>query len=439
MARVYRPTYSAKIPVGAEIIERDGKKLARYKRNGRTETAPLTRDGLKMLVESRAWAIEYVDSEGRPRRKSAFTDRRATEQMAAALEATVCRAKAGIVTDDDAQRSKAASEPIETHVQNYTTFLRAGNVSAWYLRETERRLRRVLTDCAFKRLSDIRRESVERWKVNREREGMAPGTLRTYLGSILAFVNWARQTAPPLLVSNPLAGLAMPDSSDIRRKRRALTEDELVKLLDAARRRPLADAMTIRLGKRAGQAVAKLTDEARETLERLGKERALIYKTLVLTGLRRGELAGLTWADFTLDGPTAWVEVSASLAKNGKSETLPLRADLAQELRAWRAESGKPASAAPVFTVPKALHRIMDRDLVLAGIARRVKGDDGKWRIEKLDEEGCTIDVHALRHCTASFLAKSGVAPRTAQKLMRHSRIELTMGAYTDTRLLDLV
>lgn len=75
----------------------------------------------------------------------------------------------------------------------------------------------------------------------------------------------------PQLVSNPLAGLAMPDASEIRRKRRALTEDELARLLDAAARRPLLDAMTIRLGKRAGQAVAKLTDEPASLLS--GSER----------------------------------------------------------------------------------------------------------------------------------------------------------------------
>ena len=66
------------------------------------------------------------------------------------------------------------------------------------------------------------------------------------------------------------------------------------------------------------------------------------------------------------------------------------------------------------------LVRILDRDLVAAGIARRVKVD-GKWKIDKRDERGRTVDVHALRHTFGTLLSKGGVAPRTAQAAMRHS------------------
>ena len=36
-----------------------------------------------------------------------------------------------------------------------------------------------------------------------------------------------------------------------------------------------------------------------------------------------------------------------------------------------------------------------------------------------------------------SMLAESGVAPRTAMELMRHTDLRLTMGAYVDPRILD--
>ena len=77
----------------------------------------------------------------------------------------------------------------------------------------------------------------------------------------------------------------------------------------------------------------------------------------------------------------------------------------------------------PLFTVPDELVRILDRDLVAAGIARRVEVD-GKWKIDKRDERGRTVDVHALRHTFGTLLSKGGVAPRTAQAAMRHSTIE---------------
>ena len=59
-------------------------------------------------------------------------------------------------------------------------------------------------------------------------------------------------------------------------------------------------------------------------LDLLGMERALIYKTLFLTGLRRGELASLTVGQLDLDGPKAWAFVNAADEKNRHgSESVP--------------------------------------------------------------------------------------------------------------------
>ncbi len=91
----------------------------------------------------------------------------------------------------------------------------------------------------------------------------------------------------------------------------------------------------------------------------------------------------------------------------------------------------------PIFTIPDKLVKIFDLDLVAAGIARRVKVD-GKWKIDKRDERGRTVDVHALRHTFGTLLSKGGVAPRTAQAAMRHSDVNLTMNVYTDPKLLDV-
>ena len=70
--------------------------------------------------------------------------------------------------------------------------------------------------------------------------------------------------------------------------------------------------MTIRRGKHKGQAVANVRPETRERLEQLGRERALIYKTLVLTGLRKSELASLTVGQLELDGPIAYAALQAA-------------------------------------------------------------------------------------------------------------------------------
>jgi integrase len=215
----------------------------------------------------------------------------------------------------------------------------------------------------------------------------------------------------------------------------------------------LLDALTVRKGPRKGQRYAKVRPAVRERLELLGRERAQIYKTLVLTGLRKGELASLTVAQLHLDGATPFASLDAADEKNREGNDIPLRDDLAADLRDWLSDKlrrlqeealddGRPIPArlppdTPVFDVPARLVKILDRDLVLAGIARRVKVG-GKWQIDKRDERGRSIDVHALRTTFGTLLSKGGVAPRTAQSAMRHSDIKLTMGVYTDPALLDI-
>ena len=144
-----------------------------------------------------------------------------------------------------------------------------------------------------------------------------------------------------------------------------------------------------------------------EKLERLGRERALIYKTLVLTGLRKGELASLTVGQLELDGPMPFVVLNAANEKNRQGSTIPLRHDLANDLRDWLADTlNAPTlrlrdrnkttdSKRPLFTVLAGLVRILNRDLLAAGI-------------DKADERGRTLDVHALRMSFGTLLSKGG-------------------------------
>ena len=62
---------------------------------------------------------------------------------------------------------------------------------------------------------------------------------------------------------------------------------------------------------------------------------ALIYKTLVLTGLRKGELASLTVAQLNLDIANPFVQLRASDEKSREGNAIPLRGDLTDDLRDW--------------------------------------------------------------------------------------------------------
>jgi integrase len=198
---------------------------------------------------------------------------------------------------------------------------------------------------------------------------------------------------------------------------------------------------TIHDAYRRGQNALSHSSAKIAELDRKGRERALIHKTLVLTELRKGELASLTIGDLLLDSSPAWLTVRPEADKAGKGADIVIRDDLAGELPAWiddrrrwaaseretvSIDAGDPMPAtAKLFDIPTGLIRVLDRDLAAAGI-------------RKVDDRKRTLDVHALRHTFCTMLSRAGVAPRTAQQALRHSDIQLTMQYYTDPALLNV-
>ena len=114
-----------------------------------------------------------------------------------------------------------------------------------------------------------------------------------------------------------------------------MTEEELLRLLAVTAQRPLQEAMTVRRGIRKGELTAKVDPEKQEALDWLGRERALIFKTLVLTGLRKEELSSLTVGQLQLEGATPHVVLNPEDEKNRNGTSLPLLDDLANDLRNW--------------------------------------------------------------------------------------------------------
>jgi integrase len=180
-----------------------------------------------------------------------------------------------------------------------------------------------------------------------------------------------------------------------RRPRRALTQNEVRNLLTVARTRPLDDARTIRRGKRA----AELRPEEVARLTELGRERVLLYRTLLTTGLRLTELRTLTVAQLDLTPGREQLHLEAAYEKNGAGSTLPIRRDLAAALRTWIVDRGL-SLADRLFTVPSGLRLILNRDMKLAGIPKR-------------DARGRTVDVHALRTTFGTMLSVTGTADGT--------------------------
>jgi len=469
MGTVYKKTFTKPMPGGAKIIVRKGQRLAQWQdAKGKTRTAPLTAAGDRVAVAAGTYTAKYRDGSGIVQEvATGCRDESAARSVLGKLERRAELVKGEVLTAGEAAVIDHQATPLADHVAAFIDHQRARGLSR-RVDDTHSQLRRVARECGFVRLADLNATTLERWLIDRKAEGMSAATRNEYRGAWLTFCNWCMTTKPPRLLTNPFARVPKADANaDRRRTRRALTESELTRLLDVTRRRPLLDRMTVYRGKRKGEVYAKLRPEVQTRLERLGRERALIYKTLVLTGLRKGELASITVGQLDLDAPMPYLVLNAADEKNREGSTIPLRADLAADLRGWLAEKAAalqeaareaptarfdpehqirqkrnqgdatgpegqsclpltrlPADA-PLLTVPAALVRILDRDLRLAGIPKR-------------DERGRSVDVHALRHTFGTHLSKAGVAPRTAQAAMRHSTIDLTMNVYTDPKLLDV-
>ena len=60
-----------------------------------------------------------------------------------------------------------------------------------------------------------------------------------------------------------------------------------------------------------------------------------------------------------------------------------------------------------------------------------------KTRIVTTDDDGRVIDLHALRTTLGTRLARAGVAPQIAQRIMRHGDYQTTLTHYTVLGLTD--
>ena len=471
MGSLRRKTFTKPLPDGAELFTRKGETFARWKdAAGKTRTAPVTTaaDGSPRIVATAStYTAKYRDGAGHiVEASTGCRDKAAAAAFLHDLEVRADKVRSKLRTAAEDAIIDNQQTALSAHVAAFLEHQQAKGITQTQIDNTRSRLTRIAADCHFKQLSDLNATPLERWLVARQGEGMGAATRNGYREAWVTFGNWAVRNQR--LLSNPFAAVPKADAkSDPKRKRRALTEAELVRLLDVARRRPLLDTATVRRGRHRGEQAANLRPETVARLDLLGRERALMYKTLVLTGLRKGELASLTVASLDLDAEPPYLTLDRADEKNREGNSIPLRSDLAADLRQWladkataRQEAARNAATVPfdsqdreppgcvtldargrnqaarqdwtalpadtpVFDVPAGLLRILNRDLRAAGIPKR-------------DDRDRTVDVHALRHSFGTHLSRAGVEPRTAQAAMRHSDISLTMNVYTDPRLLDI-
>lgn len=154
---------------------------------------------------------------------------------------------------------------------------------------------------------------------------------------------------------------------------------------------------------------------------------------LVLYGLRRGEVLGLSWRDVDLDQGVVRVRRQL-LRAGGRLQLGPVKT------AAGRCELPLLGIARDVLVshadmqVIGTQHEWTEHDLVFTtSSGRPVEPANLVRSFQRITEAAGMrpIRLHDLRHTTATLLKDLGVAPRDTMEILGHARIAVTMEIYT--------
>jgi integrase len=351
--------------------------------------------GQKVKAWSKKWWGRLRDENGKEKRVPLAADKTAAQAMLNELIRKMERRAAGVVDRFDEDRKK----PIGQHLADFKRHLEAKKVSQQQVSLVAFRCGRIVEGCKAKFIGDLSASRVQTFLADLRDQGICTQTSNHYLRAIKQFTRWLvkdRRAA-----DDPIAHVAMLNVSlDRRHDRRALSETEFAAILQAATAGPVVRRMT-------------------------GPERAMLYAAAAYTGLRASELASLTPESFDLHSSLPTVTVLAAYSKRRRQDVLPLHSSLVALLSPWL--KNKPPNQ-PIWpgnwASGKEAGVMLKHDLKAAGIPYK-------------DEAGLYADFHALRSTFITNLVKSGVAPKAAQVLARHSTIDLTMNVYTKLTLND--
>ena len=326
-----------------------------------------TRNGVKK--EGSIWWMDATVDGVRVRKSLGVKDKRAASLKESQIIRALELKKAGLDTHDD-----SVEATLEKLVLEYEQEMVRRRSSPIHVERTMARIRVLMTNA--RHLPDVTPAFVRKALRSAQIKGkLSPRTVNAYRVALNGFFAWLVEEAR--WDDNPCKQVKRVKETEPTRRRRALTDDELTRLLATA-----------------------------------PPHRALAYRLAATTGLRREELASLRWTDIDLERGV--VRARASTTKNRKEAWQPIPAGTVEALRVAERRGPKVLRAVP--TVPT-----LRRDL--AKIDVPYKTDDG------------VADFHALRATYATRLAINGVSLAQAQQLMRHCTPALTANVYTRLRL----
>ncbi len=339
--------------------------------DGRVKVARLYRGRLRLFGDERVADIPL-----------GTTDKRIAEKRLKERVEAVERERAGLLSSQAVR--VGGGKPLKEQVKDLVADLRTKGRNREYVKRIDQRLARVFDACQWRVMGDVDPGSFIAWR-NRQTE-LSPKTLNEYLAALGRLFGWLRGIGR--VDRNPFEGVERIDGrGKAKIERRALTPDELRRL----------------------QAVCG--------------ERWPAYLVAVKTGLRRGELLQLQWADLHLDGARPFLRLRAVTTKNRRESDQPIDGEAVEAFQALKREGVGPVERVFRRRLPR--RETVQKDFAAAGIP-------------KFDERGRKADFHALRTTYCTMLAEADLPERVRQELMRHRDPRLTNQTYTDPARLRL-
>ncbi|MEZ6212615.1 MAG: tyrosine-type recombinase/integrase [Phycisphaerales bacterium] len=262
-------------------------------------------------------------------------------------------------------------------------------------------LKRSFAHLYPRKLKDITAWDIQKWRSERKNAGIKPATINRAVTTLKAVLN--RAVEWDVIPVNPLQNIK-PLKLDNQGVIRNLSTDEEQRLRKALDDRE-ADIIAARKSGNAWREVRGYTQ-----LPALDATFADYLKPMTLlklnTGLRRGEIFNLVWADINLESKTLTVQGEG--AKSRQTRYIHLNSVCITLLQAWRQQS----ESELVFPSPITGNRFNN-------IAKA-------WKALMLRAEIKDFRFHDLRHSFASNLVMKGQDLYTVKELMGHSTIQMT-------------
>lgn len=346
------------------------------------------------------WVLDYTAADGRRARKRLSTDRKVAERLRNEIlrKRDLQSAGLGVTGGQD----RLLTELRDLYLQDLR--LRS---SAGHLANKTGRLNRALAGVRAQRVRDLTPADAVALQGALARAGLSNTTINMQVGALQTLLRWALRMR--LIEESPIESIRPLPSNEktLVHRRRALSEDEIARLVQVA---GAEDAMLGSVSRQVPQAA--------------------FWHAAVATGLRYSELRLLTWGAIDFDG--AMLTVRGEHAKSGKSRSIPIHRDLLHTLAGLhrfheRLFGREVRDADWVFLAPRGAPWLPCSNNANRLLLRLLEAA----RIDRFDEAGRKIDIHALRHTFCSRLARTGASVTHAQRLMGHADVRLTSRVYT--------